>query len=310
MLEKAKAFHWVTVDRDRTPEIPKRLNVSAYPSLLLLGKDEGNVFRFESFQKKEKFVERLDEGLRRWRLYLDGKAWDLPDPRPETLADGATSIPAPSEAVPAGMASLGGDLWVAQWGRLFRLDAATGKPKAEFPLDPGAADLATDGKSLYAVDFGWTAGLPIRVLDPETGKEIRRIVTEANRTTKSYGAKGIAFHAGKLLVLEGMEGRIREVDPATGEVKATIQTPERWLSGLASDGKSLISATRDHLVWLDPATGAVTRRLPVHYWIRSVAVHEGAILAMEQPIFGFGRKHERIQVWPRAGETRIWRITP
>ncbi len=310
MVEKSKAFHWVTIDRDRTPEIPKRLNVSAYPSVLVLGKDEDNVFRFESFQKKERFAERLDEGLRRWTLYRDGKAWDVLDPRPARITDAVevTTLPAPSEAVPVGIESLGGDLFVAQWGRLFRLDAATGKPKAEFPLAEGVADLATDGKLLYAVEAGWTAGLPIRVIDPETGKEVRQIVTEANRANKAYGAKGIAFHEGRLLVLEGMEGRLREVDPATGAVKATVQTPFRWLSGLASDGKCLVTATREKLLWLDPSTGEVKKELPMNYWVRCVGLHEGAVLLMEQPIFGFGRKHERIQLWPRPGETVIHKL--
>ena len=36
VVAKSREFHWVTVDRDATPQIPKRLNVSAYPSLLVL----------------------------------------------------------------------------------------------------------------------------------------------------------------------------------------------------------------------------------------------------------------------------------
>ena len=315
MVERSRSFHWVTVDRDRTPEIPKRLNVSAYPSVLVLGPKEENVHRFEGFSKKEEFLARIDGALRRHALFRDGKPWDVPDPRPERITDDASVrpvalLPAPSEEVPVGIESLGGDLLVAQGGTLHRLDAATGKVKAAFPLAEGVADLATDGKLLYAVEAGWTAGLPIRVIDPESGKEVRSIVTEANKARKAYGAKGIAFHGGRLLVLEGMEGRLREVDPRTGEVKATIETKERWLSGLASDGKQLLAASREALLWIDPATGEVRRRVPMHYWIRSVGIHGDGVFVMEQPIFGFGRRHERIQVWPRAGETRIYRLTP
>ena len=312
MLEISREFHWAAVDRDRTPEVPQRLNVSAYPSLLVLGKEEENVHRFEGFCKKQELVGRLHEALRRFALYRAGKEWDAPTPRPEKIADGPgiSSIPAPSDGIPSGMASLGGDLFVGQGTALARLDAATGKAKATLPLPEGVADLASDGKSLWAVPYGWTCGQPILVLDPETGKTLRSVVTEENLKFKHYGAKGIAWHAGRLFVLEGMEGRIRELDPETGAIKATIQTPLRWLGGLSSDGKNLVSATREKVVRLDPATGAVTAETPVHYWIRALETHDGALFAMEQPVFGHGRKHETITLWPRKGETRVWRLGP
>jgi hypothetical protein len=35
--------------------------------------------------------------------------------------------------------------------------------------------------------------------------------------------------------------------------------------------------------------------------VRALAWDGTALLLLEQPVFGFGRRHERITVWPRVG---------
>lgn len=310
MVERSRAFHWVTIDRDRTPEIPKRFNVAAYPSVLVLGREEENVHRFQGFAKKEVHLARLEEALRRHALYREGKPWDAPDPRPAAVAEGegVSSLPAPNDDVPGGIAALGEDLWVVQGETLFRLDPATGKVRGEIAAGGTVAGIAARGDDLWILPFDWTAGGAIRVVDPATGRTLREVVTEENRRNRHSGAKGIAWHGERLFVLEGMEGRIRELDPATGAVKATLETKRTWLGGLASDGTHLLTAGGGRLLRIDPATGAVARERPLNHGIRCIGFREGAVLLMEQPEVGFGRSHERIQVWPRIGETRIWAL--
>ncbi len=307
-MAKSTEFHWVTVNRDHTPEIPKRLNVSAYPSLLVLGANEENVHRFQSYMKADELLAELADGTRRWELFANGEAWDAPRPRAPALT-GAVSVrtfAAPAANVPAGMFSLGGALWIAHMGELHRLDAETNSSVARFELPRSALDVATDGTHIYALESGWTAGKPIHVIDPADGSTVRTITTAANATQRAHGAKGIAFHDGRLLVLEGMHGRIHELDPDTGDVRSTIQSPERWLTSLASDGEHLVTGSREALLWLDATTGEVVRRLEVAYPLRSVGVHDGAVHVMEQPVFGFDRAHRRVQVWPT--ETLVYRL--
>lgn len=292
------------------PELPKRYSVSAYPTLLFLNPADEKIHRFSAYQEVPALLDQFDEAKRRFALWREGKVWDTPDPRPEKIADAGAvaTIPAPSEEVPNGLVALGEDLLVAQGSKLHRIDAKTGEEKSSFDLPAGTLALATDGKVLYAMPGGWTAGQAISVLDPETGEVKRAIVTEANRENRSHGAKGIAWRDGKLWVLEGMRGVLREVDPATGEVTGSLETGRTWLSGLAYDGERFVSASRDHLFRIDAKTGKVVREVPVNYWIRSIAAADGALLLMEQPVFGFDRHHARIRVWPE--KTVIWRFVP
>jgi hypothetical protein len=274
--------------------------VSAYPTLLVLGTKDENVHRFEGFRKAPEFAGELAEGLRRFALHRAGKAWDEPAPRPASICDGANveTFRAPAEDVPGGIAFVGEDLWIAQGGKLRRLDAKR-VVAAEFPVSPTVVDLASDGKVLFALEGGWTAGHPIRVIDPATGAETRAIVTEANKTNKAQGAKGIAWRDGRLFVLEGMQGLVHVVDPATGAVERTLKTGATWLTGLDFDGASLVLGSRTELLFADPADGKVTRRIAVNYPLRCVAAHSGALYLMEQPVFGRDRAHQHVRVWPK-----------
>ena len=57
----------------------------------------------------------------------------------------------------------------------------------------------------------------------------------------------------------------------------------------------------------DTESGKLIRKTASNYPLRNVAYDDDQILLMEQPVFGFGPKHERIQVWPQ--KTVIYRLT-
>ncbi len=310
MAETAK-YNFVVIDRDYTPDLAKKFNVSAYPSLIVLGKNQEKVHRFQAYMKPPELVAQLEEGLRRYDLYKSGKEWDEPTPRPEKITDAAdvTILNAPVNKVPAGVVFLNGDLWVGYMGKLYDLDAKTLAVKHEFDNGGEAMvlDITTDGKVLYGVEGGWTVGPPIHVIDPATGKTTRTIVTEANKNLKvGYGAKGITWLNGKLYVLDGAYGKIYEVDPMTGEISKTIATKERYVTGLSHDGKHFVFGSRTDLILVDANTGETRRKLHVNYPLRSVQFHDGAYYVMEQPVFGFSKDHKSIQIWPR--ESRIYKI--
>jgi hypothetical protein len=300
----SRKFLWVKVDRDRTPEVARRFSVSAYPTLLTLGRKSEKIHRFSGFRKPAAFVQELEAALRRYDLYRKGKEWDEPDPRPPGLCDEGTveTFAAPSEEVPAGIAFCGGTTWIAQGGRLHPLGR-----DASFAVAASIIDLCSDGTRLYGIDYGWTAGKPIYVLDPGTGKVIRRIVTEANRKNRAHGAKGIAWRKGRLYALEGMRGVIHEIDPETGAVTRRIETDARSLAGLAFDGRAFVAGSRDALSWLDPETGRTVRKLAVHYPLRTVGFHEGSYYLMEQPVFGHDKQHRRVRLWPK--KTLVYQLT-
>jgi hypothetical protein len=308
-VEESRRFIWVYVDRDVTPEIPKRFSVSAYPTLLTLSPDGKKIHRFAGYREKAPLLELFADALRRHELYKQGKEWDTPAPRPERICETGTltALPAPSDAVSGGMSAFGDDLFLVQQGVLRRLDRKTGEVKAEFGVPGSVIDLTTDGKVLYAVESGWTAGRPIHVLDPESGKVLRTIVTAANAKNRSHGAKGIAWDGETLWVLEGMSGHLNAVDLETGEVKRRISTGATWVSGLAYDGNRFVMGGRDAIVFADKRTGAVTSKTPSNYWIRTVEAADGALYLMEQPIFDFDKDHKRIQLWPQETVVHVLR---
>lgn len=313
VIEMSRAFHWVKVNRDDTPEIPPQFNVSAYPSLITLGDKRERVHRFSGYMLPEPFKEKLTDALRRYDLYKAGQEWDVPEPRAAQICDAPDvtieTFKAPSEEVPAGFAFIGDATWIAHMGRLFECDPQ-GKAHRTFPLDGSVLDICTDGQRLYAMTGGWTAGQPIYVIDPSTGETVRTIYTEANKANRSHGAKGIEFIDGRLYILEGMGGVIREVDPDTGEILSSIQTKERWITGLAFDGKHFITGGRDRLFFIDRA-GATVSSTPVNYPLRSVGWRPGGegrglVFVMEQPIFDFDAQHQQIRLWPK--ETLVYQL--
>ncbi len=304
----SRQFVWATVNRDETPEIPKEYGVTAYPTLLFLNEKNEKIHRFKGYREAAKLLSEFFEAAGRWAQYRAGEKWDAPRPRPKEIVSGKTAvkIASPFESVPAGLVVYGKDLFVAERERIHRLDAATGKVKGSIAGPVSVIDLATDGELLYALEYGWTAGRPIHVVDPVTGKVVRRITTAANAENKAFGAKGIAWRNGHLFVLEGMKGVIHEVDPKTGDLLSKLSCAVTWVSGLTWDGKHFVTGGNESLYFLDPASGKVSLEVPVNYRLRSVAAVKGDILLMEQPIFGHDRKHRRVRIWPE--KTWIYRV--
>jgi PQQ-like domain len=279
--------------------LPKRFSVSAYPSLLVLGRQAENIYRFSGYKPPKDFLPELERGLQRYGLYQKGEAWDVEPARPEHIVDVGTvrTIPAPSDATPSGLAFVGERLWVAQGATLAELDPASGKVLQQTKLPANVRGLCSDGKLLYAVEYGWTAGLPIWVVDPATGKTTRQIVTEANKKNRSYSAAAVEFRAGQLWVLAA--GGVRAVDPATGEVTRLLQLQDGRPAALAFDGEHFVTGSSAGIQFVDPETGNTVRQVPTNYPVRAVAWHAGKLYVMEQPIWGFDRQHSRVQVWPK-----------
>jgi hypothetical protein len=110
-VAESKKLVWVEINRDHTKGLVQKFNVSAYPSLIVLGKNQEKVYRFQSYKLPPDFLADLNQGLKRYDLYRSGAEWDTPDPRPVTICNTGTveTMKAPSDAVPAGMVFLGGD---------------------------------------------------------------------------------------------------------------------------------------------------------------------------------------------------------
>jgi hypothetical protein len=267
--------------------------------MLVLGEKGENVYRFSGFKPPKEFLPELEKALARHALYRQGKEWDAEQPRPAQIVEGAVvrTLPAPEDEVPAGLALLGGRLWVAQGAKLAELDAATGEVLRRLRLPASVRGLCSDGKLLYAVEYGWTAGHPIHVIDPAAGTVVRQIVTEANKTNRSYSAAAIAFREGRLWVLS--MGKAHAVDPATGEVGQVLQLPDRRPGALCSDGPLFVTGGSDSIQIVDPASGKTVREVKTNYPVRALAAQGGRLFAMEQPIPGFDRQHKPIRVWPK-----------
>jgi len=299
----SKKFRWVEVNRDHTPAIPKLFSVNAYPSLIVIGAKREKIYRFQSFMPPNELIKNLQEGLRRYGLYKSGKEWDRRTPRAATICDDAAvqTFRAPSEEQPGGLAVLGGKLFVAQGAKLHQVDLLTGKTEKSFDLPRPARGLCTDGRFVYAIDYGWTAGKPIYVFDPAEGKVVREIVTQANKVNRYMAASGITFIGDRLFVLS-RRSDLSELDLATGAVIKLRKLPEHCWK-LAFDGEHLISAShvsanQQHLLLIDPNTLKVVRRVPLNYGISAIACRDGAILMMEHPVRGFDTNHKPVRIYP------------
>lgn len=309
VVAKLQGFHWVWVDRDHTPEPPKRFHVSAYPSILVLGPRDENVHRWSGFPGLDKFLPQVEEALERHALFAAGKTWDTPTPRPDTICAEAkvTTFPAPSEEIPNGITFCGGKLFLALGNTLYRLDAQRAV-EMEAKLPPHVRDLGSDGERLYALAYTWTQGGPVHELDPQTGAVLRSFTTKANEANKYSSGMGVACREVEVWALEGM-GKLHRVDPQTGELLQTLPLAQRYVAGLAFDGESFVLGSREAIHLVDPADGKTRRSVPVAYPVRALACHEGKIWALEQPVFGFGREHEQIRVWPQKTVVHVLELS-
>ena len=295
-----RGFVWVLPDPESSHELRARFHVNAFPTLLLLGPNEENIHRTAGFLEPKPLSDFLREGLRRYEIFSRGLAWDDRAPRSDRLSPryAFDTLPAPSSDRPKGIAFVAGALWVQQGGTVFKLDEGTGKTLGSFPSPGLVVDLSADDGLLYGVDYCWTSGQPIYVIDPEDGEVVRTIVTEANSTRRECSTSGIEVYAGRLWVLE-LSGRIHEVEPQTGSVERTIET-QPDLRGLAFDGVHLVSLSSKGVVFLDRTSGRLGRAVPMNYPLLSIGFHGGRFFLMEQPVEGFDRNHDPIRISPKT----------
>lgn len=313
VISRSRDFVWVKVNRDVTPEIPEQFCVTAYPSLITLGLNREKIHRFSGFRTPEQFLPMLDEALARYARYKAGEEWEPEPSRPDSICEAGEVelLKAPSEEGPSGLCVLDGDLWVMQRPVLYRMSIETGRVLGKHRIagEELAVDICTDGESIYIAPYGWSAGQAIRVLDPETGEIERRIVTEENKAFKVFATSGMEWLEGRLLVVSS--GEVNVVDPETGAIERKFRPGPR-ISGLASHDGLLVSGVaigeQTGLVFISPQDGAIVRRVPTNYGVRSVASDGVSLFLMEQPVWDYDKENRRVQVWPRIGETMIYRL--
>ena len=154
-----------------------------------------------------------------------------------------------------------------------------------------------DGRSIWFAD-GSRGGLC--AVDPETKKEVRRLDVEAKAGTAFDGTH--LYQVGSKV--------IRKIDPASGEVVATIPLPDDDVSGLAwADGVLYAGAYRGRAIRkLDPKTGKVLgtirsdRFVTGITWIPGAGGGEGELWhgTMEGPRGDVDSEIRRVD--PRTGE--------
>ncbi|OPZ27883.1 MAG: hypothetical protein BWZ02_01478 [Lentisphaerae bacterium ADurb.BinA184] len=132
------------------------------------------------------------------------------------MANGAESYPIlaadEKEAAVSGLAVIGDTAFVAVSGRneIRAFDLKTGARKAAWPLAE-VADLATDGKGLWAV-----AGSDVVAVNPASGAPGARWTT--GLTSPRYLAAG----GGRLAVVDRRHGRLALLDAANGKLIKTL----------------------------------------------------------------------------------------
>ncbi len=320
VIEASRGFAWVKVDRDVDPTVPKRFGVTGYPTLLALTPDGEKIHRWSGFRTLELWRPELDEANRRAALWKAGEEWDPPPTRPDRLCDEGelSSIPTPGSEWIRAITAIGDRLYLIQDGKLRVLDAKTGDELESFAA-PGrlVVALATDGKRLYAVPFGWSKGDPIQVVDPANGEVVREVVSEANAGKKAMATKGAVWVDGKLAILSS--GRLHRVDVASGEFEPPVHAGAGASTGLAFDGERFITLgrqredlTRSEIIILDPAPpGAkamkIVRRIKSAFLLRQVLARpDGALLLTEGVVEGFDKKHRKVKLFP--DEIRVHRL--
>ena len=309
VIDRAVRMNWVEVDRDDDPQLTKRFNVTNFPSFLVIGEKDENIHRFDGLKTLSRFVDELELGVAKYDKYLAGEDWTKSAlPIPLISDEGQIrELPAPSEDRPSGVAYHDGMLYVAQDKKLYRVDPLTGKRSGSFTLPPRVVDICSDGEFLYAVEYGWSSGRPIHIIDPNTGKALHQIVTEGNQGRKASSTMGITAHDGKLIVAAN-HGTLYIVEKETGDVLQSVRTPVKSIKAICHDGKHLVAATDQGLSFFEGAIFKPVGRIRTHHKMRSVGYGEGEFFLLGQPTYGYGKDHERVRTWPE--KTRVYALMP
>lgn len=329
----ARSFNCVVIDRDFTPELPKKFSVNAYPSMLILSPKEENIFRWSGYAETEPFMRQMRTALDRYELYRTGREWDAPNPRPPHISDQGecTLLASPVDDRLNGLCFADGVLWTLYKNTLYELDPASGKTLKTHPIegDEYFVDLASDESFLYLLPFGYTAGKAIWTFDRKAGQWGARIQTEEYKNEKTHSARGITARDGSLYV--SSHHGIQLVDPSTGKVQSTVTVQLEGYRvfghvGLDFDGDDLVSvATIEKvklgadgkpvdnsygldeerprlpaLLRINPADGKVRDFRILNYPVNSLAFAGGNYYLSEAPVMGYDRQNQPVRLWPKT----------
>jgi RNA polymerase sigma factor (sigma-70 family) len=223
-----------------------------------------------------------DGGLLAWGTQDgDVRVWDVAAGKQRQLLRGHQSHVRAVALSPDGktLASVSNDGTLRIW------DVDEGKARhvgGDGKVRYGSVSFSADGKRLLVVEGGC-----LLVLDPATGKEVKRMAVPCGRLTGailSPDGKTFTASSGQAIHTWDAGGTPRlSMNAHDGEVTALAFAP---------DGKTLVTASADAAlrVW-DPSTGTVLRTIPAHRfgvnglavsgdgkWLASVANHESAYL--------------------------------
>ncbi|HWM41758.1 MAG TPA: hypothetical protein VNP36_04905 [Burkholderiales bacterium] len=146
--------------------------------------------------------------------------------------------------------------------------ARTAEIVREYGPFPGADKIhgiTHDGSRVWAA-----TGAKLIAFDPESG--------QLARTLERAGDAGTAFDGTHLYQIA--EARIDKIDPATGEVVASIPAPGHGRdSGLAwAEGSLWVGQYRDRKIHrIDPATGAILRTIESNSFVTGVTWVDGEL---------------------------------
>jgi outer membrane protein assembly factor BamB len=153
----------------------------------------------------------------------------------------------------AGVSHDGRHVWAATGPRLIAFDPASGEVSRTLDC-AGDAGTAFDGTHLYQI-----AEARIDKIDPVSGAVVASIPAPgAGRDS------GLAWAEGSLWVGQYRDRKIYQIDPATGDIRRTIES-NRFVTGVTWVDGELWHGTWDgdesELRHIDPHTGAVLERL-------------------------------------------------
>jgi outer membrane protein assembly factor BamB len=147
----------------------------------------------------------------------------------------------------------GCNVWAATGARLVAFDPASGEPTRalERACDAGTA---FDGTYLYQI-----AEDRIDKIDPVTGDVVASIPAPGHGSDS-----GLTWAEGSLWVGQYRDRKIRQIDPATGAVRRTIES-SRFVTGVTwADGElwhGTWEGDESDICRIDPESGAVLERL-------------------------------------------------